>query len=101
MNSSNIFPATLVFDAQRHVVRVNDQPIVLSATEFRILEFLAASPGRAFSREQILDGLYGDKYAITPRAVDVQMVGIRRKLGPAAAAIETVRGLGYRLQDGR
>ena len=83
----------------RHEVLVRGQPIDLTATEFRLLHFLARRPGLVFTREQILDGVHGDKYAITDRAVDVQVVALRRKLGPAGASIETVRGVGYRFKD--
>ena len=56
-------------------------------------------PGWVFSRQQILDGVHGDNYAITDRAVDVQIVGLRRKLGSAGGYIETVRGVGYRFKE--
>jgi len=71
----------------------------LSATEFRVLTVLARRPGWVFTREQILDAMYGDSYAITNRAVDVQVVGLRRRLGSAGHCIETVRGVGYRLRQ--
>ena len=71
----------------------------LSSTEFRVLYFLASQPGWVFSRQQILDGVHGDNYAITDRAVDVQIVGLRKKLGTAGKYIETVRGVGYRFKE--
>jgi two-component system phosphate regulon response regulator PhoB len=83
----------------RHEVRVDGQPVDLSATEFRMLHFLARRPGWVFTRQQILDGLHGDKHAITDRAVDVQVVGLRRHLGTAADYLETVRGVGYRFKE--
>jgi two-component system phosphate regulon response regulator PhoB len=83
----------------RHQVHVDGLPVELSSTEFRVLTFLARKPGWVFSRQQILDGIHGDNYAITDRAVDVQIVGLRRKLGPAARYIETVRGVGYRFRQ--
>jgi two-component system, OmpR family, alkaline phosphatase synthesis response regulator PhoP len=83
----------------RHEVRVSDQPIELSAMEFRLLHFLARRPGWVFTRQQILDSLHGDKHEITGRAVDVQIVGLRKRLGAAAECIETVRGVGYRFVD--
>ncbi len=52
-----------------------------------------------FSRQQIIDQVRGYDYSITPRAVDVQIFGLRRKLGPAGSCIETVRGIGYRLRE--
>jgi two-component system phosphate regulon response regulator PhoB len=83
----------------RHEVLVDGQRVELSSTEFRVLHFLARRPGWVFTRQQILDGVHGDKYAITDRAVDVQIVALRRKLGEAGRAIETVRGVGYRFKE--
>ena len=82
-----------------HEVRVDGVPVPLSSTEFRVLYFLAGRPGWVFSRQQILDGVHGDNYAITDRAVDVQIVGLRKKLGDAGRYIETVRGVGYRFKE--
>ena len=89
----------LVIHPGRHEVRVDGQSVDLSSTEFRVLQFLAGRPGWVFSRQQILDGVHGDNYAITDRAVDVQIVGLRRKLGEAGKYIETVRGVGYRFKE--
>ena len=83
----------------RHEVLVGGKPVSLSSTEFRVLHFLASKPGWVFSRQQILDGVHGDNYAITDRAVDVQIVGLRKKLGSAGRHIETVRGVGYRFKE--
>jgi len=82
----------------RHEVLVAGEPVELTATEFRILHFLARRPGWVFSRQQILDGLYGDSCVVTERAVDVQIVGLRKKLGMAGSYIQTVRGVGYRFK---
>ena len=89
----------LVIHSGRHEVRVAGEVVPLSSTEFRVLRFLAARPGWVFSRQQILDGVHGDNYAITDRAVDVQIVGLRKKLGSAGRYIETVRGVGYRFKE--
>ncbi len=89
----------IVIHPGRHDVRVEGNPITLSSTEFRVLHFLASRPGWVFSRQQILDGVHGDNYAITDRAVDVQIVGLRKKLGDAGKYIETVRGVGYRFKE--
>lgn len=89
----------LVIHPGRHEVRVDDVPVSLSSTEFRVLYFLASRPGWVFNRQQILDGVHGDNYAITDRAVDVQIVGLRKKLGDAGKYIETVRGVGYRFKE--
>ncbi len=89
----------LIIHPGRHDVRINGVPVSLSSTEFRILYYLAGRPGWVFSRQQILDGVHGDNYAITDRAVDVQIVGLRKKLGDAGKYIETVRGVGYRFKE--
>ncbi len=89
----------LVVHPGRHEVRVGGVAVPLSSTEFRVLYFLAGRPGWVFSRQQILDGVHGDNYAITDRAVDVQIVGLRKKLGDAGRYIETVRGVGYRFKE--
>ncbi|MFZ5828547.1 MAG: response regulator [Planctomycetota bacterium] len=85
----------------RHQVRLLGKPLDLTSTEFRVLRFLAAKPGWVFTRQQILDGVHGNNYAITDRAVDVQIVGLRKKLGPAGRYIETVRGVGYRFKESK
>ena len=83
----------------RHQVIRQGKTIDFTSTEFRILAFLAAKPGWVFTRQQILDGVHGENYAITDRAIDVQIVGLRKKLGDAGRYIETVRGVGYRFRE--
>ena len=95
---SSIQIHNIVIHPGRHAVMVDNKLVELSATEFRLLHFLARKPGWVFSREQILDAVHGDNYAVTARAVDVQVVGLRRRLGAAGKHIETVRGVGYRLK---
>lgn len=85
--------------AGRHEVLVNDKPVQLTFTEFGILTFLTRRPGWVFTRSQIVDAVKGDDYFVTDRAVDVQIVGLRKKLGSAGKYIETVRGVGYRLKE--
>lgn len=89
----------LVLHPGKHRVLVNEEPVELTATEFRVLQVLARKPGWVFTRQQILDAVHGDLYAVTDRAVDVQIVGLRRKLGPAGRYVETVRGVGYRFKE--
>jgi len=83
----------------RHEVRVSGEEVQLTASEFTILELLASRPGWVFSRQHIIDQIRGYDYSITPRAVDVQIFGLRKKLGSSGSCIETVRGIGYRLRD--
>jgi len=89
----------LLVDPRRHEVKVNDRPVELTATEFRVLHLLARRPGWVFTRRQIADAVHGESEVVTDRSVDVQIVGLRKKLGEAAALVETVRGVGYRLKD--
>lgn len=86
-------------DPQRHEATVDDRPVDLTATEFRLLYLLARRPGRVFTRQQIIDELHEGYAAVTDRSVDVQIVSLRRKLGPVGEDIQTVRGVGYRLKD--
>jgi two-component system, OmpR family, alkaline phosphatase synthesis response regulator PhoP len=83
----------------RHEVWVEDKPAALTATEFRILHFLARRSGWVFSRDQIIRAVKGDDYPVTERSVDVQIAGLRKKLGNAGNRVETVRGVGYRLKE--
>ncbi|MEI6971223.1 MAG: response regulator [bacterium] len=89
----------LCMDPARHEVKVAGKAVEMTFSEFRILHFLASQPGRVMTREQIVDAVRGADYAVTDRAVDVQIVGIRRKLGSHADCIETVRGVGYRFKE--
>ncbi|OGQ86893.1 MAG: DNA-binding response regulator [Deltaproteobacteria bacterium RIFOXYD12_FULL_56_24] len=88
----------ITIDPNRYEVLVAGVAISLTVTEFSILELLARRPGWVFNRQQIIDGVRGYDYVITPRAVDVQVFGLRKKLGEAGRYIETVRGIGYRMQ---
>ena len=83
----------------RHEVLVNEEPVQLTFTEFGILNFLIRRPGWVFTRSQIVDAVKGDDYFVTDRSVDVQIVGLRKKLGSAGKNIETVRGVGYRFKE--
>lgn len=89
----------LTIDPARHKVEIKGKEVPLTFTEFRILRLLAESPGRAFSRAQIVDHVRGESYSGTERIVDVQMVSLRKKLGNLGDWIETVRGVGYRFRE--
>lgn len=89
----------LVIHPGRHAVLVGERPIDLTATEFRLLHFLARRPGWVFTRNQIVQAVRGDGYPVTERSVDVQIYGLRRKLGGSDDYLETVRGVGYRFRD--
>ena len=83
----------------RHEVLAQGHPVDLTATEFRLLNLLARRPGWVFTRSQIVNEIHGDDYSVTERAVDVQMVSLRKKLGPWGKSLETVRGIGYRFKE--
>jgi len=89
----------LTIDPGRHEVRAADAKVDLTRTEFNILRTLARRAGLVLSRYQIVDSIHGDDYLVTDRAVDVQIVSLRKKLGPCGKYIETVRGVGYRFKD--
>ncbi|MGD2093541.1 MAG: response regulator [Phycisphaerales bacterium] len=86
-------------DPGRHQVLIKDKPVELTFTEFNILHTLAKRPGFVFTRYQIVDAIHEDNYLVTDRAVDVQIVSLRKKLGSCGKYIETVRGIGYRFKD--
>ncbi len=90
---------SMIIHRGRHEVLIEGKQVHLTVTEFTILEQLAERPGWVFTRQQIIDRIRGYDYLITPRAVDVQIFGLRKKLGPAGTCIETVRGIGYRLKE--
>ncbi len=83
----------------RHEVLVQGRPVDLTSTEFRLLSFLARRPGWVFTRSQIVQGVQGEDYSVSERAVDVQIVGLRKKLGSVGQYVETVRGVGYRIKE--
>jgi two-component system phosphate regulon response regulator PhoB len=83
----------------RREVMVKDDPVALTYTEFQVLHYLARRPGWVFTRSQIVDAVKGDDYPVTDRSVDVQIVGLRKKLGACSKYIETVRGVGYRFRE--
>ncbi|MEJ2199449.1 MAG: response regulator transcription factor, partial [Desulfuromonadaceae bacterium] len=83
----------------RNEIRVDNTPVALTYTEFQVLLLLSRRPGWVFTRNQIVDAIRGDDYIVTERSVDVQIVGLRKKLGNYGQLIETVRGVGYRFRD--
>jgi two-component system alkaline phosphatase synthesis response regulator PhoP len=91
----------LVIHPGRHEVFVDEQPVLLTPTEFGTLYLLARRPGWVFTRNQIIEAVQGEDKSITvtARSVDVHIVSLRRKLEPYGAVIETIRGVGYRFND--
>lgn len=87
---------SLVIDLDRHEVRIGIRSLHLTPKEFDLLAFLAQHPGRVYSREQLLDHVWGYEYLGTSRTVDVHVRHLREKLGTKSGWIETVKGVGYR-----
>jgi len=88
----------LKLDAARHTAYYGDKQLDLFATEFELLRHFLSNPDIVFSRNQIIDAIHGPDYPVTDRSVDVQILGLRKKLGKAGDMIETIRGVGYRLR---
>ncbi len=82
---------------EKREVTVNGRRVDLTAGEYKTLQVMMRRPGVVFTRNQLLDLVRGTMHAVTDRAVDVQVAGLRKKLGPAGARVETVRGAGYRI----
>ena len=89
----------LAIDPGKHQVLVKGKGITLTSTEFRILHLLASKKGWVFSRDQILDFLWGQEKAVLDRTIDVHIKHLREKLGEAAVLIKNVRGVGYKLEE--
>lgn len=98
-DQSTIVVGDLEIDKGRHEVRLQGEPLHLTMTEFGILTLLASKPGWVFSRQQIIDSVRGYDFLITPRAIDVQVFGLRKKMGDSGKLVETVRGVGYRFKS--
>ncbi len=98
-DSDSVSIHDLVIHPGRREVLVKGEPVQLTFTEFGILHYLATKPGWVFTRNQIVDTVRGEDYFVTDRSVDVQIVGLRKKLGSAGKYIETVRGVGYRFKE--
>jgi two-component system, OmpR family, alkaline phosphatase synthesis response regulator PhoP len=89
----------LVIDLTRREVSYAEETVILTATEFRLLQFFACHPGRVFSRSELIDGALGKDIAVVDRTIDVHVTGLRKKLGVCGEWIETVRGFGYRFKE--
>lgn len=95
----SIVRGRLQLDLSSYTVCIGDEPLDLTIVEFRLLELLARQPGKVFSRTQIMERINGMDYFAAERSVDVQIAGLRKKLGPYKDGIETVRSVGYRLNE--
>lgn len=89
----------ITIDRRRYKVTVDDTPVDLTKSEFRLLDTLIRQPGRAFDRSELIDAALGEDTLVLERTIDVHIRAIRKKIGPQADAIETVRGVGYRFRE--
>jgi two-component system alkaline phosphatase synthesis response regulator PhoP len=89
----------IVIDDDRHEVRVNGSAVELTLTEFQILRYLAQRPGFVRTRDQIIESAHGPRVVMSKRTIDVHITALRKKLAPWGDAIETVRGVGYRIDE--
>lgn len=90
---------SLKINVKKHEVVIGQTIIELTHTEFKLLQFLAMNRGFVYTRDQIVDAIKGEDYPVTDRSVDVQVVGLRKKLADFGDYIETVRGIGYRFKE--
>jgi two-component system phosphate regulon response regulator PhoB len=97
--TSYIRTRNILIHPGRHEVQVNGKSVNLTFSEFAILNLLIQRPKWVFSRRQILNAIRGIDHSPKTRSVDTQIVGLRKKLGPAGKCIETVRGVGYRFRE--
>ncbi len=95
----SIIRGRLKLDLASYAVYLEDEPLELTIVEFRLLELLAKQPGKVFSRNQIMERVSGMDYFAAERSVDVQVAGLRKKLGAYKDGIETIRSVGYRLNE--
>jgi len=91
----------VVIDRHRHRALLNEDELILTPTEFRLLEALLRQAGRAFTRHELMDAAIGEDAVVLERTIDVHVKSLRKKLGEAADLIETVRGVGYRFREPR
>ena len=89
----------LSIDPTSHEVRCGEKAISLTATEYRLLQFLASHPGFVYSRSAMIDGALGRDITVLERTVDVHIMSLRKKLGKCGRWIETVRGFGYKFRE--
>jgi two-component system phosphate regulon response regulator PhoB/two-component system alkaline phosphatase synthesis response regulator PhoP len=89
----------VIIDLEKFEVTAKGKKIDLTTTEFRILQLLASRKGYVFTRDNILNYLWGDEKAVVDRTIDVHIRHLREKLGSAAALIKNIRGVGYKLEE--
>ena len=88
--------AGITVDRRRHQVKVEDRPLRVTRSEFRLLDTLIRQPGRAFRRSELISSALGDDAIVLERTIDVHIRAVRKKLTDRSDVVETVRGVGYR-----
>jgi two-component system, OmpR family, alkaline phosphatase synthesis response regulator PhoP len=96
---ANITHDILSINTASHQVRCGDKTIDLTATEYRLLHFMASHPGFVYSRNALIDGALGRDVTVLERTIDVHVMSLRRKLGKCGRKIETIRGFGYKFRE--
>lgn len=94
-----IFGNMLEVDPNKFEAKVNNKKIILTTTEFKILELLLRKPGYVYSRDKILTNLWGNEKIVEERTVDVHIKHLRQKLGRAGELIKNIRGVGYKIEE--
>ena len=98
-NGSVLVSQGVMIDRERHRVTVEEKALDLTPSEFGLLGALVRQPGRVFSRSELIDAALGGDSLVLERTIDVHIRSLRKKLGPHAVLVETVRGIGYRFRD--
>lgn len=98
-DSDQVTHQGVMIDRRRFVVTVDEKPLSLTKSEFKLLETLIRQPGRAFARAELVDAALGEDTMVLDRTIDVHVRALRRKMGDTADLIETVRGVGYKFRE--
>ena len=94
-----LFFKNIKVNIEKYKAYIDDKELDLTYSEFKLLHLFVKKPGKVFTRNQIIEKLSGMDYIVTERSIDVQIVGLRKKMGNYRDILETVRGVGYRLQE--
>lgn len=97
-NEDELAAAGLRLDAERHKAFCGEEELKLTLSEFKLLKALLEHKGRVLSRDKLIENVQGEGIAVTDRTVDTHVFGLRKKLGSCAEAVETIRGVGYRIK---
>lgn len=99
-NGEDLVAGPIAVDLRKHEVRIDGKAVELTLSEFKLLSFLMKKKGRVFTRDQLLDAVVGPDVFVTARNIDVHVAALRKKLGRYGGYIVTVRGVGYRFEEG-